>query len=53
MLENIAWQHFMRTGDIEAFIEYKKIEKINNENRNVNINETYQGEGNSNKGSNI
>ncbi len=29
MLENLSWTFFEKTGNIEAFLEYKKIKEIN------------------------
>ncbi len=31
MIKKIAWETFKNTGDINAFMELKKIEKIENE----------------------
>lgn len=28
MYENIAWNNFCKTGDLESFLEYKKIVEI-------------------------
>jgi hypothetical protein len=46
----------MKTGNIETYIEYKKIEALDNtieEKKGENINETYQSEGDSNKRSSV
>lgn len=57
-IEKIAWNNFCKTGDIQSFLEYKKLENINyNENNTeqimqnleVMINEVNKSEGNSNK----
>ncbi len=46
MIKKIAWNTFKNTGDINAFIELKqienieqKIENITDETKNININE--------------
>lgn len=42
MYEDIAWNNFCKTGDLESFLEYKKIVEIYkniNQNESVNINE--------------
>lgn len=52
MYENLAWNNFIKTGDIESFIEYKKLIEINNfiiENKGVRFDETYEDKGNSDK----
>lgn len=56
MYKNFAWNQFVKTGNIETFMEYKKIEAINNEineKKGEIVDETYQSERNSNKRSNI
>jgi hypothetical protein len=30
MYENIAWNNFLKTGNIESFLEYKKIVDLKN-----------------------
>ncbi|MDF2865576.1 MAG: hypothetical protein K0R72_385 [Clostridia bacterium] len=30
MYENIAWNNFLKTGNIESFLEYKKIIDLKN-----------------------
>lgn len=37
MYENIAWNNFCKTGDLESFLEYKKIVEIY---KNINENES-------------
>ena len=32
MYEDLAWDNFCKTGNLESFLEYKKINKINNKN---------------------
>ncbi len=57
MYEKIAWDHFIKTGDVESFLEYKRIcetkrdldNYINNQNVGENLNEIAQSEGNSYK----
>lgn len=43
MYEKIAWENFMKTGDIETFLEYKKliqlVEVLNEDNVKTNIND--------------
>ena len=61
--KNLAWNNFYKTGDIQSFLEYKKLNNIdgfetNNtqqimQNLEVMINEIDKGEGNSNKGSTL
>lgn len=61
--KNLAWNNFCKTGDIQSFLEYRKLNEFNGiENNNtqqlmqnleVMINEIDKGEGNSNKGSAI
>lgn len=61
--KNIAWNNFYKTGDIQSFLEYRKLNNIdgfgiNNtqqimQNLEVMINEIDKGEGNSNKRSTI
>ena len=31
MYENIAWENFITTGNIDSFLEYKKIKEIKEE----------------------
>lgn len=52
MYENLAWNNFLKTGDIESFIEYKKLMEMNGyivNNKGVQFDETNQGKGNSDK----
>lgn len=61
--KNLAWNNFCKTGDIQSFLEYRKLNEFtevesNNtqqlmQNLEVMINEIDKGEGNSNKGSTI
>ena len=59
MYEKIAWENFCKTGDIESFLEYKKILKLNNEMQNLDgekgdvISELDKSKGDSNKGNNL
>lgn len=32
MYEEIAWNNFCKTGNLESFLEYKKINELNNRN---------------------
>lgn len=67
-LEDMAWNNFYKTGDVESYLEYKRIMDIdankqeylyqNNDNQiiqnlGVMINEINKDEGNSDKGSTI
>ena len=40
MYENIAWENFIKTGNVESFMEYKKIKEIKN---NLNSNNDVKG----------
>ena len=61
--KNLAWNNFCKTGDIQSFLEYRKLDNFipqeyNNtqqimQNLEVMINEIDKGEGNSNKRSTI
>ena len=58
MYEKIAWDNFMKTGDIESFLEYKKIMELYNfkevlEEKGELSSELDKSKGDSNKGSNI
>ncbi|MGN1013067.1 MAG: hypothetical protein ACI4ON_04485 [Clostridia bacterium] len=56
MYKNLAWNHFIKTGNLETYIEYKKIEALDNtidKKKGEIIDETYQGERNSNKRSSL
>ena len=54
MYEEIAWENFCRTGNLESFLEYKKINELNNinieivENEGIIIDELNQSKRNSN-----
>lgn len=52
MYEDLAWNNFLKTGDIESFLEYKRLMKINDyivEDKEVHFNEANQSKGNSDK----
>lgn len=53
MYKNIAWNNFCKTGNIESFVEYRKLEEITKnirlEDLGETLNEVNKGEGNSNK----
>lgn len=53
--KDIAWNNFYKTGDIESFLEYKKINETQQimQNLGVMIDEINQGQGDSNKRSTI
>ena len=35
MYEDIAWNNFCKTGNLESFLEYRKINELNEKNRGV------------------
>lgn len=52
MYENLAWNNFIKTGNVESFLEYKKILEMSNyvvNNRGGKFNETDKNQGNSDK----
>ena len=49
MLSKFAWNTFKNTGNIDAFLEYKQLQDIENV-KKVGKNETSQNQGNSNSG---
>lgn len=55
MFENLAWNNFLKTGNIETYIEYKKMKEINENNLDVgdNYSELDKSEGDSNKRNNL
>ncbi len=55
MYENFAWEQFLITGNIETFIEYKRLMELNGiyEKKGEIINEAYQSKGDSNTRSSI
>ena len=57
MYENFAWEQFLITGNLETFIEYRKIMQLNENNiyekKDGVINEAYKGKGDSNSRSSI
>lgn len=57
MYKDLAWNQFMKTGNIETYMEYKKIEALRDmidDNKKGGItDETYQSERNSNKRSSL
>ncbi len=51
MINETAWNTFKNTGSINAFLELKQIEQLQNSNMNnqkVNLNEYSKNEGNNN-----
>lgn len=54
MYEEIAWNNFCKTGSLESFLEYKKINELNNrnmefiENEGIIIDELNKSKRNSN-----
>lgn len=54
MYEDLAWNNFCKTGNIESFLEYKKLSEMNNknieilENEGIILDELDKGKGNSN-----
>jgi len=53
MYEEFAWKQFLKTGDINTFVEYKKIQNELYEKKGDITNETYQSQGNSDKRNNV
>lgn len=56
MYKNFAWKNFMKTGNLETYIEYKRISALDksiNEKKGEIVDETYQSEGDSNKRSSL
>ena len=56
MYKNFAWENFMKTGNLETYIEYRKIADLDrgiNEKKGEIVDETYQSEGDSNKRSSL
>ncbi len=57
MYENFAWEQFLITGNVETFVEYRKLMALNGNNiyekKDGVTNEAYQGERYSNKGSSL
>lgn len=60
MYEKIAWDHFMNTGNLESFLEYKRLLTLQNElqqdqeqivkkNVGVLLDEINKGQGDSNQ----
>ncbi|MDO4282585.1 MAG: hypothetical protein Q4D02_03030 [Clostridia bacterium] len=52
MYEELAWNNFIKTGDIESFLEYKKLMEINGfmiDDKGVQFNEANKNKGNSDK----
>lgn len=41
MYEKLAWENFCKTGDLESFLEYKKIKEINS---NIQCQDGMKGE---------
>lgn len=57
MYEDIAWQNFEKTGNLESFLEYKQMLKVKEEIGLINVegieNESSKDKGDSDKRSNI
>lgn len=57
MYKNIAWNNFCKTGNINSFMEYKKLqeilETIKLEDLGEKLNEASESEGDSNKGNTV
>lgn len=57
MYKNIAWNNFCKTGNLESFMEYKKLEELSGNIKLENIgeleDEVNQSEGDCNKGDTI
>ncbi len=48
MIKEFAWNAFKNTGSINTFLELKQIEKLQNTNQKVNLNEYSKNERNNN-----
>lgn len=53
MYEDLAWKQFVLTGNVETFIEYKKLINQIYEKKGDITNETYQSQRNRDKRSSI
>lgn len=56
MYEKLAWNSFCKTGDIESFLEYKKLSETGYSSENMKgefSSEFNKSQGNSNKGNTI
>lgn len=54
MYENFAWEQFLLTGNVETFMEYKRMAALSCNNiyeKKGEINEACKSEGDCNKGS--
>ena len=47
MIKNIAWNTFKQTGDINSYLEFREVKKIQ-ENMKVTLDEKYKSEWESN-----
>lgn len=57
MYENFAWEQFLITGNVETFMEYKRLIALSRDEiydkKDGILNETYQSERDSNKRSSL
>ena len=53
MYEDFAWKQFLKTGDLNTFIEYKRIQNKKKKKKGDMTNETYQSQRNSDKRNNV
>lgn len=57
MYEKIAWSNFLNTGDLESYLEYKRLLEVKSNlevnSLGENLYEINKDEGDSNKGSSI
>ncbi len=53
MYKEFAWNEFLKTGNIETYMEFKALDNISYEKKGGIINEANKGERNSNKRSSI
>lgn len=56
MYERLAWDSFCKTGDIESFLEYKKLSESGYDSEDMKgefLSESNKSQGNSNKGNTI
>lgn len=52
MYEDLAWNNFIKTGDIESFLEYKRLMEMNDyilTNKGVQLDEANKDKRNSDK----
>lgn len=55
MFKNLAWENFLKTGNLETYMEYRKLTKIDENELDMgdNYSELDKSKGYSDKGDNI